>query len=130
MLFRSPRQIQVPDPGFDPGPLRLDVHFEHPVHAGGDDDDGIADRGCATGESGTAAPGGERSAVGPGDPHRGRDLVGRTGPADDGRRARTHPGVARVEREVERIGADAIGRERSGEIGEQIGVRDAIEPSE
>ena len=58
---------------------RVDV--EHPVHLGRDDHERVVERRRAAGEPGAAAARDERPPVPARDAHRGRDLVGRSGPA-------------------------------------------------
>ena len=100
------------------------VDLEHAVHLGGDDHDGVVERRRAAREPGAAAARDERPAVPARDAHRGRDLGGRPGEAHgDGVGPRSTPGVARVQRELERLRARTVRTERGAQISEERVVR-------
>ena len=100
------------------------IDLEHAVHPRGDDDHRVVERRRAAGEAGAAPPRDERPAVAAGDAHRGGDLVGRRGQHTATARASVDPGVAPVERELERLGTRTGRTERGAEIGEQRVVSD------
>jgi hypothetical protein len=65
------------------------------------------------------------------DPHRRDDVIRRSGPTHCERATLGHTGVARVQREFERLGTDAVGSERGAQIVEQgVQVRDIAEPTD
>jgi hypothetical protein len=64
--------------------------------------------------------------VAPRDLDRERDLGGRGREAHRGGAPLRHPGVARVQRELEGFGAGAVGAERRAQVGdERVGCSDA-----
>ena len=113
-------EIEVQDAGLDPGDTRDRVDVEHAVHLRRDDHDRIAQRRRAAGQAGAAPARHERPSVLSRDAHRGRDLVGRARPAhrDCGTLGDTR--VARVQRELERLGARSLRPDRGAQIVEKL----------
>jgi hypothetical protein len=114
------REVEVQDAGFDPGDARGRVDVEDPVHLCRDDDDRVAEGCRAAREAGAAPARHERSVVPARDAHRGRDLVGRAGPADGQRGTFGDTRVTRVQRELERLGARSLRPDRGAQIVEQL----------
>ncbi len=112
-------QVEVEDAGLDPGDPIVDVDLEHPVHLRRDDHQRLVDRSRAAGEPGSAAPGDERATVTRCDLHRARDLFGRAGKADGHCVSGFCPGVAAVERELERLRARPTRTKSRFEVGDQ-----------
>ena len=104
-------EVEVEHPRLHPRAPLLGVDLEHAVEPGGDDHDGVVDGGRAAREAGAAPPGDERPVVARRHPHRVGDLAAGLGEAHDGGAAPRHARVARVERELERLGARPVGAE-------------------
>ena len=112
-------EIEVQDAGLDPGDPRDRVDVEHAVHLRRDDHDRIAERCRAAGQAGAAAARDERPSVPSRDAHRGRDLVGGARPAHRDRGTFGDTRVARVQRELERLGARSLRPDRGTQIIEE-----------
>ena len=109
-------EVEVEDAGLHPGHAGLDVDLEHPVHLGRDDHEGVVDGSRPARQAGPAAPGDERAAVARRGPDRERDVFGRTGKAHRDRVSGFCPGVAAVERELERLRARPTGAKSRFEV--------------
>ena len=102
-------EVEVEHAGLDPRDPLVGVDLEHAVQLGGDDDQRVVDGCGAAGEAGAAPPGHERPVVPRRDAHRGGDLVARAREAHDRGAPARDARVARVERELERLGARRSG---------------------
>ena len=119
MRRNRPAEVEVEDPGLDPGDPGLDVDLQHTVHLGRDDHERVVDRGRSAGQPGAAPPGDERTPVTDRALHRVRDVLGRSGEADRDGTPAFGARVAGVERELERLRARLTGAESAFEIGDE-----------
>ena len=115
-----PRQVEVEHARLDPRDPLDRVDLEHAVHLGRHDDDGVVERGRPAGEPGAAPPRDERHVVALA---RSRTAAAISS-VERGKHTalvlpRSTPGVACVERELERLGPRAVGTERGAQIVEQ-----------
>ena len=112
-------EVEVEHAGFHPRDPFVGVDAQHAVHLRGDDHQRITERSRAAGEAGAAPPHHEGAVVLGGDAHGLGHVVAVAREAHRRRAAARDAGIARVEREFERLGARTVGAERGAQVGEE-----------